>query len=70
MYFLEITICSEIPEKLQGEGKIKMKNGSTANHKIILASIGFKKLRIFRLPFKISYNDIKACLVKYGDIVS
>lgn len=34
MNFLEITICSEIPEKLQGEGKIKMKNGSTATIKL------------------------------------
>lgn len=70
MKFSEIKTCTEIVEKLEGEGKIRLENGSTAKLKITLASIGFKKLRIFRLPFEISNNNIKFCLLEYGEIIS
>lgn len=67
--FNEPAICNEIITKTNGEGKIKNENGSITPLRLSYAGIGFRKIRIFRLPFEMSNQDIKTELANYGNIL-
>lgn len=67
--FSETQICSEIIRKIS-ESKIKKSDGTITAVKISMAGVGYRRIRIMRLPFEVSPLDIKKALEKYGEIIS
>lgn len=68
--FKETTICQQIVEKTNGIGKIKLDSGEIVQVKLEQAGIGYKRIKILRLPYETHLNIIKDELRNYGDVIS